>query len=142
MATFNRFDAFVEAVAEGKHDFSSDTLRVYLTNVTPNASADAEYLDLADLSTGGGYTAKGEAAALTSSSQTGGTYTLILADPTTWTGSGGGFGPFRYAVLYNDSATNDDLIAYWDYGSSISVSASETFDVDMPASAVITITSP
>jgi len=38
-------------------------------------------------------------------------------------------GPFRYAILYN--STNNIPIGYWDYGSSISVLAAETFTVTL-----------
>jgi hypothetical protein len=133
MASFNKFHAFVEALAEGKHNLGSDTLKVYLSNATPSAADDAVKADLAEISAGNGYTAGGNAASLGASSQTGGTYKLVLDDPTTWTASSGTIGPFRYAVLYNDTATNDELIGWWDYGSSITLAASETFKVDFDA---------
>ena len=130
MASYNKFDAFVEAVAEGKHNLGSDTLKIYLSNATPSASADAIKTDLAEISAGNGYTAGGNTCSITSSSQTGGTYKLVLADPATWTATGS-VGPFRYAVLYNDTSANDDLIAWWDYGSSITLANGETFTVDL-----------
>jgi hypothetical protein len=140
MASFNKFNAFVEHVAEKVHNLGSDTLKVYLSNATPSASDDAVKTDLAEISAGNGYTAGGNAASITSSSQTSGTYKLVLADPATWTAAGGTIGPFRYAVLYNDTATNDELIGWWDYGSSITLAIGETFTVDFDATnGVLTI---
>jgi len=64
----------------------------------------------------------------------------VLADPATWTAAGGSIGPFRYAVLYNDTAANDPLIAWWDYGTSITLGAGDTFAVDFdPTTGVLTI---
>lgn len=140
MASFNKFNSFVEALAEKVHNLGSDTLKVYLSNATPDAAADSIKTDLAEISAGNGYTAGGNQATISSSSQTSGTYKLVLADPATWTASGGSIGPFRYAVLYNDTATNDELIGWWDYGSSITLNAGETFTVDFdPSTGVLTI---
>ena len=140
MATYNKFNAFVEALAEKVHNLGSDTLKVYLSNATPDAATDAVKADLAEISAGNGYTAGGNTAAQTSSSQTGGTYKLVLADPATWTATGGTIGPFRYAVLYNDTTASKNLIAWWDYGTSITLSAGDTFAVDFdPTTGVLTI---
>jgi hypothetical protein len=130
----------VEALAEKVHNLGSDTLKVYLSNATPDAATDAVKADLAEISAGNGYTAGGNTAAQTSSSQTGGTYKLVLADPATWTATGGTIGPFRYAVLYNDTTASKNLIAWWDYGTSITLSAGDTFAVDFdPTTGVLTI---
>ena len=131
MATFNKFNSFVEAVAEKVHNLGADTLKVMLTNSAPTA-ANSVKADLTEISAGNGYTAGGTAASISSSSQTSGTYKLVLAD-VAFTASGGSIGPFRYAVLYNDTATNDELIGYWDYGSSITLASGETFTVDFDA---------
>jgi hypothetical protein len=129
MASFNKFNSFVEALAEKKHDLGADTLKVLLTNTAPVATNSVK-ADLTEISAGNGYTAGGATAAVTSSAQTSGTYKLVLGDPATWTASGGTIGPLRYAVLYNDTATNDELIGWWDYGSSITLAAGESFAVD------------
>jgi len=128
MAAFQKFHSFVEALAEKKHNLGSDTLKVMLTNVAPVATNSAK-ADLTEIAAGNGYTAGGNAAAVTSSAQSLGTYKLVLADPPTWTASGT-LGPFQYAVLYNDSATNKELIGFWDYGSAVTLSAGESFAVD------------
>ena len=111
MAAFTKFNAFVENLAEGKFNLGTDTLKVYLSNTTPDAAADAVKADLTEISAGNGYTAGGNTASITSSAQTSGTYKLVLGDPATWTASGGSIGPFRYAVLYSDTAANDELLA-------------------------------
>jgi len=64
----------------------------------------------------------------------------VLADPTAWTASGGNIGPFRYAVLYNDTTASKNLIGYWDYGTSITLGAGDTFTVDFdPTTGVLTL---
>lgn len=139
MAIYNKFNAFVEGLAEGQHDFATDTLRVYLSNTAPNATM-AIKADLPEISAGNGYTAGGNVASAVSSSQSGGLYRLILSDPTTWTATVGPIGPFRYAVLYNDSTASDDLIAWWDFGSVLSIGAGDSFTVDFdPITGVLTI---
>lgn len=141
MASFNKFNSFVEHLAEKVHDLGADTLKVLLTNSAPSASNTVK-ADLTEISGGNGYTAGGNAATVSSSSQTSGTYKLVLADPATWTASGGSIGPFRYAVLYNDTPSSpaDPLIGWWDYGSSVTLAAGETFTVDFDGtSGVLTI---
>lgn len=139
MAAFNKFNSFVEALAEKKHDLGADTLKVLLTNTAPVATNSVK-ADLTEISAGNGYTAGGNTASVTSSAQTSGTYKLVLGDPATWTASGGSIGPFRYAALYNDTATNKELIGWWDYGSSITLAAGESFAVDFdPTTGVLTL---
>ena len=134
MAAFNKFSAFVADVANHVHNLGSDTLKILLTNTAPVAT-NAVKADLTEISAGNGYTAGGNAAALTSSSQTAGLYKLILANPATWTAAGGSIGPFRYAALYNSTAASGNLIGYWDYGSAVTLASGETFTVTLDASA-------
>src|SRR5437868_6136505 len=105
MASFNKFNQFVEDLAKGVHNLNTGTLKVLLTNSSVVATM-AVKADLTDLSTANGYTAGGNAAAFSTGAQTSGTYKLVLTDPTTWTASGSTIGPFRYAVLYNDTPTS------------------------------------
>lgn len=134
MAVFNKFNSFVEAVAEKKHDLGADTLKVYLTNTLPVA-ANAVKADIAEITAQNGYPAGGSQATQTSSAQTGGVYKLVLAD-VLFTALAGGFGPFQYAVLYNDTAANDELIGWWTYNAAVTLfNAGETFLVDLDAAA-------
>lgn len=138
MATYTKFNAFVEAVAEKAHNLGSDTLKVLLTLTAPIATNSVK-ADLTEISAGNGYTAGGTVASISSSAQTSGTYKLVLAD-VVFTASGGAIANFRYAVLYNDTATSDELIGFWDYGSTVTVNSGETFTIDFDASTgVLTI---
>lgn len=138
MASYNKFQSFVEVLAEKGHNLGSDTLKVMLTNTAP-VNTNTVKTDITEISAGNGYTAGGTAATISSSAQASGTYKLVLAD-VVFTASGGSIGPFRYAVLYNDTAANDELIAWWDYGSNLTLASGDSFTVDFDASnGVLTI---
>lgn len=125
MATYVKFQPFVEKLAEKVYNLQSDTLKVALTNSAPSA-ANAVLTDITEIS----YTnCSARALTVSSSAQTSGTYKLTLAD-LTLTASGGTVGPFRYVAIYDDTAASDDLIAYYDYGSSITLADAETFLID------------
>lgn len=133
MATFNKFNAFVENLAEKVHNLGADTLKVALTNTAPVAT-NTTLSNITQITAANGYTAGGNAATITSSAQTSGLYKLVL-DDVVFAASGGSMGPFRYIVLYNDTPTSpaDPLIAWSDYGSSITLADGETFTVDFDA---------
>lgn len=133
MATFTKFNQFAEDITEKVHNLGADTLKVMLTNTAPVATNSVK-ADLVEITAGNGYTAGGTQATISSSAQTSGTYKLALAD-VVFTASGGSIGPFRYVVLYNDTPTApaDPLIAWWDYGSSITLNSGETLTVDFDA---------
>lgn len=135
MATYNKFNAFVENVAEKVHNLGTDTLKVMLTLTAPVATNSVK-ADLTEISAGNGYTAGGTTTAQSSSAQSSGTYKLVIAD-VVFTASGGAIADFRYAVLYSDTPTSpaDPLIGFWDYGSTVSLADGETFTVDFDASA-------
>jgi len=135
MATFNKFQDFVEQVGKAVHQLhaAGHTLKVYLSNELPLAT-DTVKTDIAEITAQNGYPAGGTDIQ-NDYTESGGTGTLTGTD-VVFTASGGSFGPFRYVILYNDDATSpaDALIAWWDYGSSISCNDSETFTVDFGAS--------
>lgn len=147
MPAYNKFHQFVEDVAEKVHNLASDTLKVALFNTSPNAgdtkyNADAgppaqlqSTSNANEIEAGNGYTAGGTQATQVSSSQSSGTYKLVLND-VVFTASGGTIGPLRYAVLYNASAGTSaarPVIGWWDYGSSITLNPGETLTIDFDA---------
>jgi len=131
MATYVKFHQFVEDLAHKVHDLETDQLVVALTNSAPTVATDAVIGDITEVS----YTNCSSRNITTSAStHTSGTYKLTLTD-LTLTASGGTVGAFRYAVVYNDtaSAPADALICYHDYGSSITLADTETLLIDFSA---------
>jgi hypothetical protein len=133
MTTFTRFHSFTQALAEKKFNLSTDTLKIALCNTAPVAATSAVYTDLTPITAENGYSAGGPTVAQTPTS-TVGVYKLVLAD-TTITASGGTYGPFRYAVLYSDTATNKDLIGMLDYGAAFTTPDGKGFMIDFNDSA-------
>lgn len=136
MATFQKFNQFVEDLAKGVHNLSTGQLKVALTNTAPVA-ANSVYADLTSpLATTNLSGANPFNVTTTSAEQTSGTLSLVLVDLTlTATGA---VGPFRYVVLYNDTPTSpaDPLIGFYDYGSSVTMASSETFLIDFAATTI------
>ena len=142
MATFVKFNKFLEQLAEKAYNLGSDTLKFALTNTAPTPATDTGFLPGTlhpPPAAANGYTTGGHAATISGSSESGGTYTLATVTDVVITATAGGIGPFRYVILYDDTAANDELIAYWDYGSSITLNVTETFTIDVTAS-LLTIT--
>ena len=111
----------------GVHNLNTGTLNVYLSNATPSASGDAVKADLAEISTGNGYT--GPVDTQNTFAESGGTATLTGTKVViTATGS---VGPFQYVALYNDTPSSpaDPLIGWWDYGSALTLQNGETFSI-------------
>lgn len=126
MASFNKFQSFVEAVAEKVHNLGADTLTIALT-ATANApvNTNTQLSNLTQIS----YTnLSARDCTTSSSSQSSGTYKLVLADLVLT--ASGSVAAFQYVVLYNNTATNDELIGWWDYGSALTLSNGETFTID------------
>jgi flagellar capping protein FliD len=134
MAAFNKFNQFVADLASGVHQLQTGTthvLKVALTNTAPTAT-NTVLANITEVANGNGYTTGGISVGTITGAQTSGTFKLTGGTDPVWTASGAGF-TARYAVLYNDSPTSpaDPLIGWWDYGSSVTLAAGETFTVDL-----------
>jgi hypothetical protein len=127
MASYNKFNSFVEAVAEKVHNLGSDTLTVALC-AAANAPV-ATNTVLANLTEISYTNLSSRALTVSASSQTSGTYKLVVND-LVLTASGGAVATFRYVVVYNDTASNDELIAWFDYGSNLTLADGETLTLN------------
>ena len=134
MATFTKYNQFVGDLGLGVHNLNTGVLKVMLSNTAPNVATHVVRADVTEIAGGNGYTSGGTAISNTYS-QTGGTGTCTASD-VTFTASGGSIGPFRYAIVYNDTPTSpaDPLIGYYDYGSSITLATGESLLVDFTTS--------
>lgn len=142
MAAFQKFHPFTEHVAEKVHDLGADVLKIMLVNSPAPANANGVRADLTEIAAGFGYVAGGPAVTVTGSAQVAGEYKLVGNDVII-AAAGGSIGPFRYAVLYNDTpaAPADPLIGFWDYGASITLLDGEVLTVDLDqAAGILTIT--
>lgn len=126
---FNKFHSFVEALAEKKHNLGSDTLTLFLTDTAPVATntvlANITQISYTNLSP--------RVVSVATSAQTNGTYQLRVS-PLTLTATGGAVQPFRYVGLYNDTATNDELIGWYDHGELVSMVDGDVFLADFSES--------
>jgi hypothetical protein len=133
MATFNKFHSFVEALSEKVHNLGADTLTVALTNTVPvntnTVLANITQIAYTNLST--------RVLAGVTSAQTTGTYKLDANDLVLT--ASGTVAQFRYVVLYNDTATNDELIGWYDYGSAVDLLNGETFTITWDAAGILTL---
>lgn len=127
MATFNKFNSFVEALAEKVHNLGSDTLTIALcAAVNAPVATNSQLSNLIQIA----YTNLSSRVLTTASSaQTSGTYKLVLND-LVLTASGGSVAAFRYIVIYNDTAINKELIGWYDYGSEVTLNSGDTFTID------------
>lgn len=155
MAIFNKFYQFPEDLAKKVHNLNVDTVKILLTNTAPNVADTVvdttttpctikATSNAVETAAGNGYLKGGNTAAFSSGAQTSGVYKLVLSDPATWTANPSAMAPFRYAVMYNDTAgttATRPLIGFWDYGSTVTPAVGETFTVDLdPGTGVLTIT--
>lgn len=141
-STLTLYQDFKEQLGKGVHNLATNSFKAAFTNSAPNVSTHTVLADITQISTGGGYTggAGGGVALTTGYTETAGTGTMTANDAT-FTASGASVGPFRYVVVYNDTASSpaDALVGYLDYGSNLTLADTESLTLDFGAS-LLTVT--
>lgn len=134
---FNKFDSFLGALGQKKIDISGDAIKAVLTNVAP-VSTNAVLTNLTEIVAGGGYVAGGISTPGQTWTASGGTWKLRIPDVVfTATGT---VANFRYVVLYDSTATNKDLIGWYDRGVSVGMVTNDTLTLNFDdANGVFTI---
>jgi hypothetical protein len=140
MATYNKFNIFCFDLCSGYHKLAAadDALKAYLvaTANAPNAETHAVKADRAEFAGGTGYTAGGADILNTLSRST--VTTTCASTDVVWTAGAADWNAFQYVLLYNAGHTtpgpNLPLVAWWDYGSALTLGNTETFTLDFGAS--------
>jgi hypothetical protein len=133
MASYVKYNDFVDQLGRAVHNFATHSFKVALTNTAPNVATHVSLSDITEITAANGYSAGGGATTM-GWSETGGTATATTTD-VVFTAAGGSINTFRYAVLYNDTATSPSkaLIAYWDSGAAQTITVGNSFTVDFGA---------
>jgi hypothetical protein len=133
MATFVFYHEFKNNLGNGAIDLDSHTFKAVLSNTAPVVGTEDELADVTQIANGFGYTTGGVTLTSVTWSETGaglGVWRFNAAD-FTWTASGGSIGPFQYITIYDDTATGDKLVGYYDYGTPITITDGNAFTVDI-----------
>lgn len=156
MAVFNKFSVFLDGLTGGGMDLlgtgaACDDIFVMLmvpgaptspliTDTVLACNTDPATLTgsgVSEIAAGNGYVHLGTDAVVTGARVTT-TYTLTGTNMT-WTSSGAGMASFRYVVVYNatfSAAATRTPIGWWDYASTLTLAAGETFTVKFDNQAV------
>ena len=97
---------------------ATDTLKLAFTNTAPTTATHV----YADISSPLALTNMATSPALSGVTYTQSTGTATLGC-STWNGTSqtGDFGPFRYIVVYDDTATSKNILGWYDYGSELTL---------------------
>ncbi len=127
MASYTKFLPFPLYLG-GAVNLTSDVFKFVLTLTAP-VNTNAVYADLTEIANGNGYTTGGETVPNTAYTGTGGTSTFV-GDSVTWTAVGSAMANFAYVVLMDNTVASPvvkPLVAFWAYGSTVTLNVGETF---------------
>lgn len=112
-STYTGFYIFTTDILTGQHDFDNDDFYVMLTNVEPDWANALTYNDITEITPQNGYTAGG--LPVTVALNLVADESIVTGDPVIFEATGGAFGPFEWAVIYNFSKPAQPLVAGWAY---------------------------
>jgi len=134
VSAFFKYQTFMDEVTKGGHNLTTAVYKVALTNTAPTAASDTVWNTTVAPApaAANGYPAGGNTPTVTSAATVAGIFKLVLVD-SVFTATAGGIGPFRYAILYNTSASNK-VVGYYDYGGAVTLAVAETLTMDFDGS--------
>lgn len=123
--TFNKFDQFSDDLMGGVHNLGSDALTLMLSDTLPDRT-NTVIANITEIAAGHGYTAGGYILGGVTLTDVTGT-TTMTASTVPVSAVGGSIGPFKYFVLYNNTAANGPLICWWTSPNEITVADTTTY---------------
>lgn len=142
MATAVVFHEAMLNIGNGAIDLDSHTFKAVLSLTGPTQGTDDELADITQIANGNGYTTGGVTLTGVTFLESGagtGIWVWTAAD-FSWTASGGSIANFRYVTIYDDTATNDKLVLYIDYGGTVTITTGNIFNVDVQTTGLIRFT--
>lgn len=132
MASFGKFNQYVEDLSEGVYTSSTDQFAVALTtNANAPVATNSVLADLTEIA----YTNLSSRNLTTSTSgQTSGTFTQLFADLVLT--ASGAVATFRHIIIYDDTPTSpaDPLVSRYDFASDLTLASGETLTIDFTTS--------
>jgi len=122
--TFNKFRSWAADIGTTVN-LSSDTIKFALSNTAP-VNTNTVLANITQITAANGYSSGGSACTGVTYTQSAGTATLAATAPT-FTASGGNIGPFQYIVAYDSTVSGGPLIGWWDRGSALTLSDTDTY---------------
>lgn len=118
---FNRYNCLTGDLMKKVHNLSTDGFKAMLSNTAPTATHTLPSQVVGELAAGNGYLTGGfvlDNPAVTVDGVDPSKWRWFLDDEL-WTASGGSIGPYRYIIIYNNTATK--LVGWFDRGSSVTL---------------------
>ena len=123
-------------------DMDSDQFKVALMDSNHSfVSTDTDFSQVStnEITAGNGYSSGGKLLSNTSWTESSGVVTFD-ADDVVWTASGGSIGPASHAVIYDDTATDDKLVASITFDSAETAGDGTDFKLAFNSSGILRIT--
>lgn len=142
MATFTLFHETVSAIGLKKVNLSADTFKAMLTTSAPNQGTWTVKTDVTgEIAATGGYTTGGKNLTTVAWAETGAGLGVwrFTCDDISWIASGAAIPTHQYLVIYDDTATNKDLIGFVNRGTSDVIADGNTRTWDVGSSGLFEV---
>ena len=121
-------------LVSGNLDFDTNTYKIILmaTGYTADIDAHATYADVSasELATGNGYTQNTKTLANVSVTEDDtNDRASVTWDDAAWTASGGSIGPSPYAIIFDDTSSDDTIVGFIDFSGDQTATDGGTFTV-------------
>jgi hypothetical protein len=139
--SINFYNKFAEYFGDGTIDLDGDTFTIILMNSSHAFNATHTQLSQVSanqISSANGYVQDAKNLTSVTWTESGGTVTFDAAD-VVWTASGGSIGPAEHAVIYDNTAANNELVCSIDFDGAETAGDGTDFKITFHANGIFTI---